>query len=107
MEPLRRIEVQRIFLEKGFQSIKDWAEKRGFSRYLVYKVLEGVAVRGKKGRQIVEALLEDFGACVLHECFSVFSKECRTNKSKCEDKNGGQRLARKSKKKRRNGYGGT
>ena len=110
MEPLRRIEIQKIFLEKGFLSIKDWAEKRGFSRWLVYKVLEGKGIRGKQGRQIVKALLKDFGIDILkfhNQTSSSFFKDCKRLKPLCEDKNGGQDLARKSKNKGRNGHGRT
>ena len=65
MEPLRRIEVQRRFIERGFPSIKDWAKSRGFSLWLVYKVLEGKALSGKKGSRIAEALREDLGLDLL------------------------------------------
>ena len=65
MEPLRRIEVQKRFILKGFPSIKDWAKRRGVSHWLVYKVLEGKALSGKKGTRIVEALQKDFGVDLL------------------------------------------
>lgn len=65
MEPLRRIEVQRRFIERGFPTIKDWAKSRGFSLWLVYKVLEGKALSGKKGSRIAEALREDLGLDLL------------------------------------------